>query len=54
VYLDRISQPQWAVGTRCLLALCAWTGLIGLTAGCVDGIPDTEQLAGILVAAALL
>ena len=54
VYLDRISQPQWAVVTRCLLALCAWTGLICLLLVAVDGIPDTEQLAGILVAALLL
>jgi len=54
VYTDRISQQQGAVGTRCFLALCAWTGLICLLLVAFDGIPDTEQLAGILVAALLL
>jgi len=54
LYVDRISQQQSAVGTRSVLALCAWIGLIGLLLVAVDGIPDTEQLAGILIAVALL
>jgi len=54
LYVDRISQQQSAVGTRCVLALCAWIGLIGLLLVAFDGIPDTEQLAGILIAVALL
>ena len=51
--LGRISK-QWAVGTRRLPALCAWVGLIGLLLVAFDGIPDTEELAGILVVAASL
>jgi hypothetical protein len=54
VYLDRISQQRLAVGGRCLPALCAWSGLICLLLIACDGIPDTEQLAGILVAALLI
>jgi hypothetical protein len=54
VDVDRISQQQSAVGTRCLLVFCAWIGLIGLLLVAFDGIPDTEQLTGILIAAALL
>ena len=36
------------------LALFAWTGLVCLLLFAVDGIPDTEQFAGILVVAHLL
>ncbi len=53
MYLDRVSQQQQLDVGRCLQALCAWAGLICLLLVAFDGIPDTEQLAGILIAAAL-
>ena len=53
MYLDRVSQQHLGVG-RWLLALCTWAGLICLLLVAFDGIPDTEQLAGILVAALLM
>lgn len=53
VYPDRVSRQHPDVG-RYLLPLCAWTGLVCLLLVAFDGIPDTEQLTGILIAAGLL
>ena len=52
--LDRITAQSLAVGGRWLLDLSAWTGLLCLLLIAFDGIPDTEQFAGILVVAPLL
>jgi hypothetical protein len=43
-----------ATGGRSVAALFAWTGLVCLLLIAADGIPDTEQFDGALVAVALL
>jgi len=49
-----LALSHLAVRNRRVLALSAWAGLVCLLLVAADGIPDTEQFTGVLVAGILL